>query len=256
MKAIISKGVVCVVSVLAGIVVPATTVLAFGWSTHAKIADVEKCSLCSYYSKPGSVTPDLAWWLEGAGIVDEDTAICIHTHAFSESAPERLTLWNFRRLFFLKGAHSHCRCGNGIANMYIPFWIEAFQNQFNGAGASILEGLTAEEIEVVLEEVFEYVMDARVVDAFGFQINDLVFLNWAARFVENQVEEGCFDGRYPGFDVRWEYRKFMRVLWLLEKFAEKYALLLKCEIPGGGSKEKGNLCFHGLPKAHLDRINR
>jgi hypothetical protein len=94
------------------------------------------------------------------------------------------------------------------------------------------------------------------VDAFGFQINDLVFLNWAARFVENQVEEGCFDGRYPGFDVRWEYRKFMRVLWLLEKFAEKYALLLKCEIPGGGSKEKGNLYFHGLPKAHLDRINR
>lgn len=156
-------------------------------------------------------------------------------------------------------------CGDGIANMYIPFWIETFQNQFNGAGASILEGLTAEEIEVVLEEVFEYAMDARVVDAFGLQINDLVFLNWAARFVENQVEDRCFDGRYPGFDVRWEYRKFMRVLWLLEKFAEKYALLLKgeidgcslnCEIPEGGSKEKTNLYFHGPPKAHLDRINR
>jgi hypothetical protein len=219
--------IVLVMAVLLGIVMPATIALSFDFSTHSCIAKaaIEKCWLCRYHAGLGGPTPDIAWWLLLRGYIGSEEAECIHNRAFNEDPPKSLTWRNYRLWYFRHGYRTHVYADR-VADDYIDQWIGELPEE---AVEKLHEEVGEEQAKRVLGLVFDFSIGALVVDWKGLQAWDYVFVNWHARYVEEKIEEKCRLGDV-GFDISWEFKKWVRVSRILEKFAKIYALFLKAEI--------------------------
>jgi hypothetical protein len=209
-----------VLVILAIFSISGVTTSAFAWdgSTHSFIVNykLDRGWLCSRWARIGASTPDFAWYLLDFGHINNDQAEVLHYELL-----DSVNGWNFLHGCFEYGVWTHL-CADQIADKTVEAWITFFLALLES------EGQNDPACSEVLHLAFEFAVGSLVVDKYGLQSADLIFLYWPANFVEKVVKNAL--GYYPGFDVSGEFIKYMTIQRILDKLAKAYAPYLKGDI--------------------------
>lgn len=265
MKKRLRAGMIFVVLPMLSVLVGATSAFSWNQSFHARVA--KKCLgldyryIANYNARMGSIVPDFFWYLRDAGLITGPTSAMLHgeterpcvspaTTYFFDTATGLLNFWNYRLIYFAKGMRSHVYADVVAHNTDYGFldgpnkWVQK------------LHEMTGEPDLEILHLAAEFAADALLIKKYGLHINDLLFSEGQANFVEEAVVEAL--GDVPDFDVSEEFKKYLALMRALEKLAALYApYLIRGAVDGGAlSMLEGSELLDLGPELSEEGLNR
>lgn len=219
MKKIFSCKTILARIVFVVILLSGSAALAWDGSTHAYLAKngLGGGYICKYWARVGAMSPDFAWYLEFRNLISTDEAIELHDYLSNDLSLNDLSWWlrwDRRYKYFVNGAISH-GCADYIADETLEEWIPTLGDLINSDDNTLHLSL-------------EFAVGSLVVDNYGLQIADLLFVYEQSKLVETLAKKIL--GNSLSFNARAEFTNYMTLMRILEKIALVYAPYLKGEI--------------------------